>query len=119
MDGKALVHMDVEGARQVSSGSTLSHHSADKSVSVVCQPVCVWRDTGILIRSACVFALTLYLFFLLQRLSINVAAVPVAENMMDLIDGYCRLEKDTDDTIIYRANKGAFTWILAHNQRAK
>lgn len=55
MDGKALVHMDVEGAR--------------------------------------------------QRLSINVAAVPVAENMMDLIDGYCRLEKDTDDTIIYRPNK--------------
>lgn len=59
MDGKALVHMDVEGARQVSSRSTLSRHSADKSVSVVCQPVCVcsWGDTGILIRSACVLAL--------------------------------------------------------------
>ncbi|KAG7242964.1 hypothetical protein INR49_017655 [Caranx melampygus] len=27
-----------------------------------------------------------------QRLSINVATVPMAENMMDLIDGYCRLE---------------------------
>lgn len=119
MDGKALVHMDVEGARQVSSRSTLSHHSADKSVSVVRRPVCVWRGTGILIRSACVFTPTLFLFFLLQRLSINVAAVPVAENMMDLIDGYCRLEKDTDDTIIYRPNKSVLTWILAHNQRAK
>ncbi|KAM8826248.1 protein tyrosine kinase 2 beta, b [Synchiropus picturatus] len=42
-----------------------------------------------------------------QRLSINVATVPVAENMMDLIDGYCRLEKDTDDSVIYRANKDA------------
>lgn len=45
MDGKALVHMDVEGARQVSSRSTLSHHSADKIVSVVCQPMCVFAET--------------------------------------------------------------------------
>ncbi|XP_056872045.1 protein tyrosine kinase 2 beta, b isoform X1 [Takifugu flavidus] len=56
-DGKALVHLDVEGAR--------------------------------------------------QRLSINVPAVSVAENMMDLIDGYCRLEHDTDETVIYRPNKDA------------
>uniref|UniRef100_A0A671V5G9 non-specific protein-tyrosine kinase n=1 Tax=Sparus aurata TaxID=8175 RepID=A0A671V5G9_SPAAU len=56
-DGKALLNMDVEGARQVS------------------------------------------------RLSINVATVPMAENMMDLIDGYCRIEKDTDDSVIYRPNK--------------
>ncbi|KAM6992551.1 protein tyrosine kinase 2 beta, b [Tautogolabrus adspersus] len=42
-----------------------------------------------------------------QRLSINVATVPMAENMMDLIDGYCRLENDTDDTVIYRQNKDA------------
>ncbi|XP_053743221.1 protein tyrosine kinase 2 beta, b isoform X1 [Synchiropus splendidus] len=42
-----------------------------------------------------------------QRLSINVATVPAAENMMDLIDGYCRLEKNTDDSVIYRANKDA------------
>uniref|UniRef100_A0A3Q1FV51 non-specific protein-tyrosine kinase n=1 Tax=Acanthochromis polyacanthus TaxID=80966 RepID=A0A3Q1FV51_9TELE len=41
-----------------------------------------------------------------RRLSINVATVPMAENMMDLIDGYCRLVNDTDDTIIYRPNKG-------------
>ncbi|XP_073349331.1 protein tyrosine kinase 2 beta, b [Pagrus major] len=56
-DGKALLSMDVEGAR--------------------------------------------------QRLSINVATVPMAENMMDLIDGYCRMENDTDDTVIYRPNKDA------------
>ncbi|XP_068580605.1 protein tyrosine kinase 2 beta, b [Cebidichthys violaceus] len=42
-----------------------------------------------------------------QPLSINVATVPMAENMMDLIDGYCRLEKDTDETVIYRPNKDA------------
>lgn len=46
-------------------------------------------------------------FVTLQRLSINVAAVSTAENMMDLIDGYCRLEHDTDETVIYRPNKGA------------
>uniref|UniRef100_A0A3Q3APU5 non-specific protein-tyrosine kinase n=1 Tax=Kryptolebias marmoratus TaxID=37003 RepID=A0A3Q3APU5_KRYMA len=44
-----------------------------------------------------------------QRLSISVASVPMAENVMDLIDGYCRLENDTDDSIIYRPNKvGSF-----------
>nr|XP_015832385.1 protein tyrosine kinase 2 beta, b isoform X1 [Nothobranchius furzeri]XP_015832386.1 protein tyrosine kinase 2 beta, b isoform X1 [Nothobranchius furzeri] len=40
-----------------------------------------------------------------QRLSISVSTVPMAENMMDLIDGYCRLENDTEDSIIYRPNK--------------
>ncbi|XP_032441300.1 protein tyrosine kinase 2 beta, b isoform X2 [Xiphophorus hellerii] len=42
-----------------------------------------------------------------QNLSISVASVPIAENMMDLIDGYCRLENDTDDSVIYRPNKDA------------
>ncbi|KAM9840699.1 protein tyrosine kinase 2 beta, b isoform 2-T3 [Aulostomus maculatus] len=42
-----------------------------------------------------------------QRLSINVATVPMAENMMDLIDGYCRMENDTDDSVIHRQNKDA------------
>ncbi|XP_056283389.1 protein tyrosine kinase 2 beta, b isoform X2 [Pseudoliparis swirei] len=44
-----------------------------------------------------------------QRLSFNVATVPMAENMMDLIDGYCRLENDTDETVIYQPNKDANT----------
>uniref|UniRef100_A0AAQ4RBY7 non-specific protein-tyrosine kinase n=1 Tax=Gasterosteus aculeatus aculeatus TaxID=481459 RepID=A0AAQ4RBY7_GASAC len=43
-----------------------------------------------------------------QRLSINVATVPMAENMMDLIDGYCRLEKDTDESVIHRPNAGVY-----------
>ncbi|XP_034053590.1 protein tyrosine kinase 2 beta, b isoform X6 [Gymnodraco acuticeps] len=47
-----------------------------------------------------------------QRLSINVATVPMAENMMDLIDGYSRLENDTDESIIYRPNKDANTHAL-------
>ncbi|XP_044233423.1 protein tyrosine kinase 2 beta, b [Thunnus albacares] len=42
-----------------------------------------------------------------QRLSVNVSTVPMAENMMDLIDGYCRLENNTDDSVIYRANRDA------------
>ncbi|KAL7388186.1 hypothetical protein ABVT39_008593 [Epinephelus coioides] len=42
-----------------------------------------------------------------QRLSINVATMSMAENMMDLIDGYCRLENDTEDSVIYRPNKDA------------
>lgn len=40
-----------------------------------------------------------------QDLSISVATVPMAENMMDLIDGYYRLENDTDDSVIYRPNR--------------
>ncbi|XP_035000503.2 protein tyrosine kinase 2 beta, b isoform X1 [Hippoglossus stenolepis] len=42
-----------------------------------------------------------------QRLSINVPTVPMAENMIDLIDGYCRLENDTDETVISRPGKEA------------
>ncbi|XP_041832020.1 protein tyrosine kinase 2 beta, b [Melanotaenia boesemani] len=42
-----------------------------------------------------------------QRLSISVATMAMAENMMDLIDGYCRLENDTEDSVIYRPNKDA------------
>ncbi|KAM9704204.1 protein tyrosine kinase 2 beta, b isoform 1-T2 [Menidia menidia] len=44
-----------------------------------------------------------------QRLSVSVATVPMAENMMDLIDGYCRLENGTNDSVIYRPNKDAKT----------
>ncbi|XP_026197006.1 protein tyrosine kinase 2 beta, b isoform X2 [Anabas testudineus] len=40
-----------------------------------------------------------------QCLSISVASDSMAENMMDLIDGYCRLENNTDGTVIYRPNK--------------
>uniref|UniRef100_UPI003AB097B5 protein tyrosine kinase 2 beta, b isoform X1 n=1 Tax=Centroberyx gerrardi TaxID=166262 RepID=UPI003AB097B5 len=56
-DGKALINLDIEGAR--------------------------------------------------QPLSVNTATFPMAENMVDLIDGYCRLENNTDDSFIYRSNKDA------------
>uniref|UniRef100_A0A3Q2YR59 non-specific protein-tyrosine kinase n=1 Tax=Hippocampus comes TaxID=109280 RepID=A0A3Q2YR59_HIPCM len=55
-DGKALINLDVEGAR--------------------------------------------------QHLSINVATVPMAENMIDLIDGYWRLENNSEESIICRPNHG-------------
>ncbi|CAN9507388.1 unnamed protein product [Ophioblennius macclurei] len=42
-----------------------------------------------------------------QCLSINVQTIPMAENMMDLIDGYCRLENNTDETVIHRPNRDA------------
>lgn len=33
----------------------------------------------------------------------------MAENMMELIDGYCRLENDTEESVIFRSNKkGAY-----------
>ncbi|KAM4633527.1 protein tyrosine kinase 2 beta, b isoform 2-T2 [Polymixia lowei] len=56
-DGKALINLDIEGAR--------------------------------------------------QTLSINVATFAMAENMVDLMDGYCRLENATDESFISRPNKGA------------
>ncbi|XP_030576981.1 protein tyrosine kinase 2 beta, b isoform X2 [Archocentrus centrarchus] len=42
-----------------------------------------------------------------QRLTVNVASVTTAENMIDLIDGYCRLENNTDESVIHRPNKDA------------
>ncbi|XP_077408357.1 protein tyrosine kinase 2 beta, b isoform X2 [Vanacampus margaritifer] len=44
-----------------------------------------------------------------QHLSINVATVPMAENMMDLIDGYWRLENNSEESIIDRQNHDSST----------
>uniref|UniRef100_A0A8C7SCC5 non-specific protein-tyrosine kinase n=1 Tax=Oncorhynchus mykiss TaxID=8022 RepID=A0A8C7SCC5_ONCMY len=41
-----------------------------------------------------------------QPLSINVTKFAMAENMVDLIDGYCRLEHATDESFIVRPDKG-------------
>ncbi|KAL2098840.1 hypothetical protein ACEWY4_005320 [Coilia grayii] len=41
-----------------------------------------------------------------QPLSVNTATLAVAENMADLIDGYCRLEKGSDTSVIVKPNKG-------------
>ncbi|XP_045577129.1 protein-tyrosine kinase 2-beta [Salmo salar] len=42
-----------------------------------------------------------------QPLSINVTKFAMAENMVDLIDGYCRLEHATDESFVVRSNKDA------------
>uniref|UniRef100_A0AAR2IY97 non-specific protein-tyrosine kinase n=1 Tax=Pygocentrus nattereri TaxID=42514 RepID=A0AAR2IY97_PYGNA len=39
-------------------------------------------------------------------LSVNVPSLAMAENMADLIDGYCRLENSTDSSLISWPNKG-------------
>ncbi|KAF6725317.1 Protein-tyrosine kinase 2-beta [Oryzias melastigma] len=41
-----------------------------------------------------------------QPLSVNVSSMAVAENMADLIDGYCRLEGGADKSVITRPPKG-------------
>ncbi|KAL2082281.1 hypothetical protein ACEWY4_022099 [Coilia grayii] len=40
-----------------------------------------------------------------QPLSINVATIAMAENMADLIDGYCRLVNNVDISLILKSNK--------------
>ncbi|XP_053470269.1 protein tyrosine kinase 2 beta, b isoform X1 [Ictalurus furcatus] len=40
-----------------------------------------------------------------QPFSVNVPTMAIAENMADLIDGYCRLENNTDSSLIARPNK--------------
>uniref|UniRef100_A0A8C5B118 non-specific protein-tyrosine kinase n=1 Tax=Gadus morhua TaxID=8049 RepID=A0A8C5B118_GADMO len=46
-----------------------------------------------------------------QTLSINTATFSMAENMADLIDGYWRLEKGTEESCISRPNKDVNTQI--------
>ncbi|CAB1330526.1 unnamed protein product, partial [Coregonus sp. 'balchen'] len=40
-------------------------------------------------------------------LSVTTACLATAENMADLIDGYCRLETSSETSLIIRANKGS------------
>ncbi|KAM4559557.1 protein-tyrosine kinase 2-beta-like [Odontesthes bonariensis] len=44
-----------------------------------------------------------------QPLSVNTSSLAVAENMTDLIDGYCRLEGTAESSLIVRPNKGRDT----------
>ncbi|CAG5932941.1 unnamed protein product [Menidia menidia] len=44
-----------------------------------------------------------------QPLSVNTSSLAVAENMADLIDGYCRLEGTAESSRIVRPNKGRDT----------
>uniref|UniRef100_A0A4W3GLK0 FAK1-like FERM domain-containing protein n=1 Tax=Callorhinchus milii TaxID=7868 RepID=A0A4W3GLK0_CALMI len=41
-----------------------------------------------------------------QPLSIKTSSLAMAENMADLIDGYCRLENETETSIIWTPKKG-------------
>ncbi|XP_028322847.1 protein-tyrosine kinase 2-beta-like isoform X1 [Gouania willdenowi] len=41
-----------------------------------------------------------------QPLSVNTSSLAVAENMADLIDGYCRLERNSESLLLIRPNKG-------------
>uniref|UniRef100_A0A672GPZ6 non-specific protein-tyrosine kinase n=1 Tax=Salarias fasciatus TaxID=181472 RepID=A0A672GPZ6_SALFA len=49
-----------------------------------------------------------------QCLSINVKTIPMAENMMDLIDGYCRLENNSDESVISRPNTGCCSPVVKY-----
>ncbi|KPP65100.1 protein-tyrosine kinase 2-beta-like [Scleropages formosus] len=42
-----------------------------------------------------------------QPLSINTASLAMAENMADLIDGYCRLANNTDASLVLKSKKGS------------
>lgn len=44
-----------------------------------------------------------------QSLSVSTSSLAVAENMADLIDGYCRLEGSSESSLIIRPNKGRDT----------
>ncbi|XP_047210981.1 protein-tyrosine kinase 2-beta-like isoform X1 [Girardinichthys multiradiatus] len=41
-----------------------------------------------------------------QALAVNTSSLAVAENMADLIDGYCRLEGKAESSLMVRPNKG-------------
>lgn len=88
-DGRTLLLIEIEGAKQVRTFSLqyqvvkLHMHNA---TLVVNQP---WP------------------FFPLhsQPFSISVASLAIAENMADLIDGYCRLLNHPDSSLIAGPNK--------------
>lgn len=42
----------------------------------------------------------------LQPLSVNTSSMAVAQNMADLIDGYCRLDGASESSLIIRPGKG-------------
>lgn len=62
--------------------------------------------------SCSVFATTIIplcwclVFFLLQPLTVTAPSLTIAENMADLIDGYCRLVNGATQSFIIRPQKG-------------
>uniref|UniRef100_A0A8C9T9R2 Protein tyrosine kinase 2 beta, a n=1 Tax=Scleropages formosus TaxID=113540 RepID=A0A8C9T9R2_SCLFO len=53
-----------------------------------------------------------------QPLSINTASLAMAENMADLIDGYCRLANNTDASLVLKSKKGKRSVFFSHNKVA-
>lgn len=49
--------------------------------------------------------LTVHIEGAIQPLSVNVSSLAVAENMADLIDGYCRLERNSAKSLIIKPSK--------------
>uniref|UniRef100_A0A3Q2R427 non-specific protein-tyrosine kinase n=1 Tax=Fundulus heteroclitus TaxID=8078 RepID=A0A3Q2R427_FUNHE len=55
----------------------------------------------------------IFVLSMLQPLAVNTTSLAVAENMADLIDGYCRLEGKAESSLIIRPHKGILkesTW---------
>uniref|UniRef100_A0AAY4AYQ0 non-specific protein-tyrosine kinase n=1 Tax=Denticeps clupeoides TaxID=299321 RepID=A0AAY4AYQ0_9TELE len=48
-----------------------------------------------------------------QPLSINTSTITMAENMVDLIDGYCRLENNSDNSLILKQSRGNIVFVSA------
>lgn len=61
---------------------------------------------------------TLYGFFTWQSLTIKTSSLAEAENMADLIDGYCRLQGCLDTSLIILPNRGenAIKWSFAYGK---
>ncbi|XP_038575322.1 protein-tyrosine kinase 2-beta-like isoform X1 [Micropterus salmoides] len=53
--------------------------------------------------------LTVHIEGATQSLSVNTSSLAVAENMADLIDGYCRLEGSAESLLIIKSSKGRDT----------
>ncbi|MGH0151611.1 UNVERIFIED_CONTAM: hypothetical protein FKN15_051619 [Acipenser sinensis] len=54
-----------------------------------------------------------------QPLSIKTSSLAIAENMVDLIDGYCRLQSGEDSSLIVRQNKGSDIYAEIPDERPK
>lgn len=84
------------------------------------QEKCGWSPTEVGVRSCSPFFLTeegtlaqallshRWLAPSLQSLSIKTSSLAEAENMADLIDGYCRLQGEHKGSLIMHAKKGGF-----------
>lgn len=71
-------------------------HVQESELRFWCKPFQAEAPT----QTECLVSLTF------QSLSVSTSSLAVAENMADLIDGYCRLEGSSESSLIIRPNKG-------------